>query len=83
MPKGTYKTAKIAKKNAKLIFKLTRCDAVKLESNSKNFNIIKELVKSKIPVMGHIGYTPQFKKSLKLRVTIKRKLKNFEEALSD
>ena len=42
--------------------KLTKCDAVKLESNNKNFDIINELVKSKIPVMGHIGYTPQFKK---------------------
>ena len=50
------------KKNAKLIMKLTRCDAVKLESNSKNFDIIRGLVESKIPVMGHIGYTPQFKK---------------------
>ena len=46
--------------------KLTKCDAVKLESNKKNFNIIKELVKSKIPVMGHIGYTPQYKKKFKI-----------------
>ena len=41
---------------------LTKCDGVKLENNGKNFNIVKELVKLKIPVMGHIGYTPQFKK---------------------
>ena len=40
---------------------LTKCDAVKLESNDKNFDIINELVKANIPVMGHIGYTPQFK----------------------
>ena len=40
----------------------TKCDAIKLESNNNNYNIIKELVKIKIPVMGHIGYTPQFKK---------------------
>ena len=45
--------------------KLTKCDAIKLESNNKNFSIINKLVKSKIPVMGHIGYTPQFKKDLK------------------
>ena len=32
--------------------KLTHCDAVKLESNNKNFVIIKELVEAKIPVMG-------------------------------
>ena len=36
---------------------LTKCDGVKLENNGKNFNIVKELVKLKIPVMGHIGYT--------------------------
>ena len=66
MPKGTYTTAKLAKKNAKLILKKTGCDAIKIESNSKNFDIIKKLVNSKIPVMGHIGYTPQFKKKFKI-----------------
>ena len=66
MPKGSYGSKKTAKKNAKLIMKLTKCDAVKLESNNKNFNIIKELVNSKIPVMGHIGYTPQFKKKFRV-----------------
>ena len=62
MPKGSYENIKIAKKNAKLLMIKTKCDAVKIESNKKNFEIIKELVKLKIPVMGHIGYTPQFKK---------------------
>ena len=62
MPKGTYINKKMAKENAKKIIKLTKCDAVKLESNNKNFMIIKELVKAKISVMGHIGFTPQFKK---------------------
>ena len=32
MPKGSYKNKKLAKKNAKLIFKLTKCDAVKIET---------------------------------------------------
>ena len=45
--------------------KKTGCDAIKLESNSKNFQIIKILVDRKIPVMGHIGFTPQFKKILR------------------
>ncbi len=62
MPRKTCKNLIKAKKNAKIILKRTRCDAVKVESNNKNFNIIKGLVKSNIPVMGHIGYTPQFKK---------------------
>jgi 3-methyl-2-oxobutanoate hydroxymethyltransferase len=66
MPKNTYNDVKTALKNARLIKKKTKCDAVKLESNSKNFNIISELVRKKIAVMGHIGYTPQFKKKFKI-----------------
>ena len=82
MPKGTYSNKKIAKKNARLVMRKTKCDAVKLESNNKNFNIIKELVKIKIPVMGHIGYTPQFKKNLELQVLQKLKARKLlKEAL--
>ena len=44
----------------------TKCDAVKIESNNRNFKIVKEIVKAKIPVMGHIGYTPQFKNKFKV-----------------
>ena len=66
MPKNTYKNLKIAKANAKKIINKTKCDAVKIESNGKNHSIIKGLVKSKIPVMGHIGYTPQYKKKFKV-----------------
>ena len=65
MPINTYKNFREAKKNAKIISKTVRCDAVKIESNGKNFNIIKHLVKSGIPVMGHIGFTPQYKKKFK------------------
>ena len=37
MPKGSYSNKKLALKNARKIIKLTRCDAVKIESNNKNF----------------------------------------------
>ena len=47
LPKGTYKNAKTAEKNAKLVLKKTGCDAVKLESYKNNFRIIKKLVKKK------------------------------------
>ena len=66
MPKGSYSNKIIAKKNAKFIMRYTGCDAVKIESNKKNSNIISVLVKARIPVMGHIGYTPQFKKKFKI-----------------
>ena len=65
MPKGSYSNPIQAKKNAKLLKKKTKCDAVKIESNNKNFKIIREIIKAKIPVMGHIGYTPQFKNKLR------------------
>ena len=66
MPKNTYNSTHDAVKNAKLILKNTKCDAVKIESNYKNSNIIRSLVKAKIPVMGHTGYTPQFKSRFKV-----------------
>ena len=67
MPKGSYNNIKSALKNAKLIIKKTKCDAVKLENNNKNYQIIKYLVQKKIPVMGHVGFTPQFKKKFKIQ----------------
>jgi len=66
MPKGSYNNLATAKKNVKLVIKKTKCDAIKIESNKKNYKIIAKLVEKKIPVMGHIGYTPQFKKKFKI-----------------
>ena len=83
MPKGTYRNPSQAKKNAKKILNKTNCDAVKIESNNKNFKIIKEIIKAKIPVMGHIGYTPQFKNKFKVEGKDKREVKKLiKEALS-
>ncbi len=82
MPKGSYKNKFVAKKNAKLIINKTKCDAIKIESNKKNFDIINEMVKSKIPVMGHIGYTPQFKKKFGIEGDTKKKINELlKEAL--
>ena len=67
MPANSYKNVKQAKKNAKLIFKKTKCDAVKVECNGKNFEIIKSIVEIGIPVMGHIGFTPQYYKKFKVQ----------------
>ena len=75
MPKNSYRDIRSAKKNARLVFKKTGCDAIKLESNKKNYKIIKSLVKEKIPVMGHIGYTPQFKKKFKIEGQTKSQIK--------
>ena len=83
MPKGSYQNPSQAKKNAKLIFKKTNCDAVKIESNNKNFKIIREITKAKIPVMGHIGYTPQFKNRFKVEGKKKQEVKKLiKESIS-
>ena len=83
MPKGSYTTPFQAKKNAILIKKKTGCDAVKIESNKKNFRVIKEIKKVGIPVMGHIGFTPQFKKKFKVEGRDQKEVKNLiNEAVS-
>mgnify|MGYP001265907365 FL=1 len=66
MPKNSYQKPLQAKKNAELIIKKTKCDAIKIENNPNNLKIVKYLIKSKFKVMGHIGYTPQFKKKFKV-----------------
>ena len=81
MPKDSYKNPSKAIKNAKLIVQKTKCDAVKLENYKDNFKIIKMLVKKKIPVMGHIGYTPQFKKKFRTEGKTKKEIENlFKDA---
>ena len=59
MPYGTYKNPNEALKNAKEIISKTKCDAIKLEGGKKVVQIIKTLIKNKIPVMGHLGVLPQ------------------------
>ena len=81
MPANSYKNIKQAKQNAKLILDSTRCDAVKLECNGKNFDIIKSIVDIGIPVMGHIGFTPQYFKKFKVQgVLEKDRYKLIEQA---
>ena len=62
MPHNTYRNSKEALKNARLVMKKTKCDAVKLEGGKKIIPIVKSLVKNKIPVMGHLGILPQTEK---------------------
>jgi len=87
MPHNTYRNPKEALSNAKKIISKTKCDAIKLEGGKKIVQIIKTLIKNKIPVMGHLGVLPQsatnfrFKgKETKERKTILRDSKLLEEA---
>ena len=75
MPKGSYNSPRSAEKNAKKVIKMTKCDAIKIESNKKNYKIIEFLVRKNIPVMGHIGYTPQYKKKFKIEGQTSKEIK--------
>ncbi len=60
MPYGSYEeTPEQALQNAKWIMEETNCDAVKLEGGSEQANTIQILTGNNIPVMAHIGLTPQ------------------------
>ena len=59
MPYNTYSDKKNALDNAKKIIKKTKSDAVKLEGGSKIKDVVKHLIKNKIPVLGHLGIMPQ------------------------
>ena len=67
MPYGTYKNPNEALKNAKEIISKTKCDAIKLEGGKKVVQIIKTLIKNKIPVMGHLGVLPQSATNFKFK----------------
>jgi 3-methyl-2-oxobutanoate hydroxymethyltransferase len=60
MPFGTYEESpQIAFRNAARIMKETNCGAVKLEGGARMAETIHFLMERGIPVMGHIGLTPQ------------------------
>jgi len=67
MPYNTYRNPKEALTNAKKIISQTKCDAVKLEGGKKICQIIKTLIKNKIPVMGHLGLLPQSATNFKFK----------------
>jgi 3-methyl-2-oxobutanoate hydroxymethyltransferase len=59
MPFGAYEDPLRAVRNAKRFLKEADADAVKLEGGRRVQKQIEFLVKSGIPVMGHLGMTPQ------------------------
>ena len=59
MPYNTYRNKSEALKNCKKVMRETKCDGVKLEGGLRIKEIVKHLIKNKIPVLGHLGITPQ------------------------
>lgn len=60
MPFGSYNESKEqAIRNATRLMKEGRCDVIKLEGGKDLAATVKAIVDSGVPVMGHIGLTPQ------------------------
>ena len=60
MPMGSYEASnEIAVQNAQRLVKETGCQVVKLEAGGIAVERARAIVRSGIPVMGHVGLTPQ------------------------
>ncbi|HYP56346.1 MAG TPA: 3-methyl-2-oxobutanoate hydroxymethyltransferase [Solirubrobacterales bacterium] len=60
MPMGSYEASnELAVRNAQRLVKETGCQTVKLEAGGISVERARAIVNSGIPVMGHVGLTPQ------------------------
>lgn len=60
MPFGSYQISEEdALRNAVKMMKESGCDALKLEGGEEILPVIKHMIQAGIPVMGHLGLTPQ------------------------
>jgi 3-methyl-2-oxobutanoate hydroxymethyltransferase len=73
MPFLTYSTVDEALENAGRFLQEAGAQAVKVEGGVRSARIIEALVKAGIPVMGHIGWTPQAQLGMGGRVKVQGK----------
>jgi 3-methyl-2-oxobutanoate hydroxymethyltransferase len=60
MPMGSYEASnELAVHNAQRLVKETGCQAVKLEAGGASVERARAIVRAGVPVMGHVGLTPQ------------------------
>lgn len=59
MPFGSYTGPQQGVENAVKIMQRTGCDALKLEGGAEIADTVRRIIETGIPVMGHLGLTPQ------------------------
>jgi 3-methyl-2-oxobutanoate hydroxymethyltransferase len=87
MPMGSYEASnELAVGNAQRLVKETGCQVVKLEAGGTSVERARAIVRSGIPVMGHVGLTPQTATALggykTQGKTAQGAIKLFEDALA-
>jgi 3-methyl-2-oxobutanoate hydroxymethyltransferase len=81
MPFLTYSTPEEAIENAGRFMQDAGAQAVKVEGGVRSSRIIEALVKSGVPVMGHIGWTPQSQHGLGGKVKVQGKSRDAARGL--
>jgi 3-methyl-2-oxobutanoate hydroxymethyltransferase len=87
MPMGSYEASnELAVANAQRLVKETGCQTVKLEAGGTSVERARAIINAGIPVMGHVGLTPQTATALggykAQGKTARGAIKIFEEALA-
>ena len=81
MPFLSYSTVEEATENAGRFMQDGGAQAVKVEGGVRSARIVEALVKSGVPVMGHIGWTPQSQHGLGGKVKVQGKSRDDARAM--
>jgi 3-methyl-2-oxobutanoate hydroxymethyltransferase len=81
MPFLTYSTTDEANENAGRFLQDGGAQAVKVEGGVRSARVVEALVKAGVPVMGHIGWTPQSQHGLGGKVKVQGKTRDAARAM--
>ena len=84
MPQGAYEISEeLAITNAIRFVKEAACDCIKLEGGERMADRVKAIVNAGVPVMGHLGLTPQSTSAFGGYKVQGKTVKSFEQTLVD